>query len=110
MAIGLNLLENGVVYIVKQETAVRIMRREVHALLSGESIPVTALPGVLQYMAACYPPSLAYKVWRKVLFAAAPLADPEFSVFLVVSFTTFLIGLAIFRHGYRKIYENGFVF
>ncbi|RLE95647.1 MAG: hypothetical protein DRJ96_08215, partial [Thermoprotei archaeon] len=48
-----------------------------------------------------------YIAWRKALFSAIPLADPDFIAFAAASAATLLLGVVVFKLGYNHVYRRG---
>jgi len=109
MNIGYNLFESGLTYITKKKTPIFFARQAAHLLFSGELFPVTALPVPLQQIALLYPYTWTYIAWRKILFSAMTITDPDFIAFTIASLTMFLLGLTVFKTGYNEIYKKGLV-
>ncbi|MBO3753663.1 MAG: hypothetical protein FGF53_02095 [Candidatus Brockarchaeota archaeon] len=109
MSIGLNFLENGVVYITKKAEPVSLAFRFFEYVFSGQYFPLTILPPILQQFVWLLPYSWAYLVWRKILFEELPVISLEYFTFIIASISTFLVGLCILRKGYNKIYCEGLV-
>lgn len=109
MSIGLNFLENGIVYIAKKAEPVSIAFRFFEYVFSGQYFPLTILPPILQQFVWLLPYSWAYLVWRKILFEELPVISLEYFTFIIASVSTFLVGLCILRKGHDKIYREGLV-
>mgnify|MGYP000167906204 CR=1 FL=1 len=108
LCFGQHFMELGATFVFKKERPV-LFAFEVLEEFSGRAFPITILPETAQQILSFYPPTWAYLVWRKVLFAGMPVTDPEFLVFSAASLVMFLSGLAVFRVGVNKIYREGLV-
>jgi len=109
MNVGLNLLENGLVYHVKRGEPVSLALKFIEYVFSGQYFPLTILPEVLRSAVWLYPLSWAYLVWRKALFEGLGVMSTEFLIYVAASLTSLAAGLAVYRSGYMKIYREGLV-
>lgn len=109
MNVGLNFLENGIVYFTKRAEPVKLTFRFIEYVFSGQYFPLTVLPAFLQQSVWLLPFSWAYMVWRKVLFQGLSILSTEYLVYFVASILTLMVGLYFFKKGYDKIYREGLV-